>query len=387
MFNKEFLKTVTVMYVEDDKDIRDSLGVILEKVFKEVIVCVDGQDGLDKFKFYTEELHQEIDVIVSDINMPNLSGLEMLFEIRKIDEEVPAVLTTAHGESNYLMDAIKVNVAYYAMKPINTPELLKNIQKICMIKHQQKLIESKEQKLSSYMKIIDNVATVSKVDNDNKFVEVNELFCEVSGYEESELIGKDMSELTHSDILATVHKNMSNDLMNGKTWEGTYKSIDKSGNAFYLKMSAIPEINDMTHEMEGCIFIGFVATEDEQGKRETMQKVRQNIIEQKKLETELRNRIKELESNQSMNSTSADDIVFIRETLEKERQKNTSLVSQVKHYELDIQNLEARLNTVVESEKVKRAEITQRLKEQQDKNEVLKTNLIHTQNQLNHLAK
>ena len=66
MFNKEFLKTLTIMYVEDDKSIRESLGSILEKVFKEVVICSDGRDGLERFKLYHDDLNTQIDAIVSE---------------------------------------------------------------------------------------------------------------------------------------------------------------------------------------------------------------------------------------------------------------------------------------------------------------------------------
>ena len=391
MFNKEFLKTLTVMYVEDDDDIRESLGEILKKVFKEVIICVDGQDGVDRFKFYKNDLENEIDVIISDINMPNLSGLEMLAQIRKIDTDIPAILTTAHGESNFLMEAIKANVSYYAMKPINTQLLLENVQKFCMIKHHQKLIERKEQKLSSYMNIIDNVATITKIDKSSNFTEVNELFCEVSGYSKDELIGKNIKDTTHVDILPTVYENMQEALTEGNNWEGTYKSIDKNGDTFYLRMFAIPEFDDNSQEMNGCVFIGFVTTEDERDKRDTMQKVRHNIIEQKKKETELRNRIKELELETQQNSNISNNFNaeqnFMKETLEKVKDKNAKLLSQITYYEKDIANLENRLTNIVETEKTKRQELIDVNKELKNANETLKTKLIHAQNQLNHLEK
>ena len=99
------------MYVEDDDSIRGSLSGILKKIFGEVIICNDGNDGINQFKYYTQERKTKIDTIISDINMPNLNGIEMIKEIREHDDEVPVIFTTAHGESNYLMDAIKLQGA------------------------------------------------------------------------------------------------------------------------------------------------------------------------------------------------------------------------------------------------------------------------------------
>ncbi len=382
MFNKEFLKTLTIMYVEDDKYIRDSLGMILKKVFKEVIICVDGQDGLNEFKIRKSSTEPDVDAIISDINMPKLSGLNMLTAIREIDEDVPVALTTAHGESGYLMEAIKIQVAYYALKPINTPELLKNIQKICLVNHHKKLVEQKEQKLSSYMNIIDNVATIIKIDKDNKFIEVNDLFCEVSGYTMDELKEQDVSFIAHADILTTVHKNMMDTLQEGKTWEGTYKCSTKEDNALYLKISAIPEYDDMTQELIDFMLIGFIATDDEQDKRETMGKVRQNIIEEKKKQIELKKTIQGLESKLAMNS-GVQDVGFIKDTLAKEKTKNLKLVGQIRYYEKDINALNNKLDNIRETEDKKRSDLAERYKEEQNKNKQLETKLIHIQNELN----
>ena len=162
MFDKEFLKTLTVMYVEDDENIRNSLSSILKKIFGEVVICNDGNDGVNQFKYYTLERKTKINAVISDINMPNLNGIEMVREIRALDEEVPIIFTTAHGESNYLMEAIKLKVSYYALKPINTTELLQNVSKLCTIEHNKLLVAKKEEQLSQYMDIMNELTSIFK---------------------------------------------------------------------------------------------------------------------------------------------------------------------------------------------------------------------------------
>ena len=70
------------MYVEDDESIRNSLSGILKKIFGEVIICNDGNDGVNQYRYYTQERKTKIDAVISDINMPNLNGIEMTREIR-----------------------------------------------------------------------------------------------------------------------------------------------------------------------------------------------------------------------------------------------------------------------------------------------------------------
>jgi len=389
MLNKEFLKTLTVLYTEDDIGVREVFGAMLGKIFKEVILCANGLEGLERFKT-RHYANLRIDIIISDINMPKMNGLDMLEEIRKIDYDTPAILTTAHGESNCLLKAIEVNISYYALKPVNTPLLLENIQKICMIRHSRDLIIRKEKKLSAYIKIIGQVATIVRVDKDGYFIDANELFCEISLYNKNEIIGKHIKDITHNNILTTVYVSMEESIQNGENWEGRYKNIDKEGTSFYLKTFAIPEYDDNLDQMNGCVFIGFITTEDEQGKRDTMQKVRQNIIEQRKKETELNNTIKKLEHTLKQHEAIQNgtiDIDFLKESLEKYKTQSSKLTTQVAHYENDMTALKKKLTEVIEAEVGKRQELTERNEALMTANATLKETLISLQTRLTKLER
>ena len=388
MFNKEFLKTLTVMYVEDDTSIRNSLGAIFKKVFKDVILCADGREGLLKYKEHYDS-KSYIDAIVSDINMPKMSGLEMLAEIRKFDTDVPAILTTAHGETDFLMEAIRVNVLYYALKPIDTPELLTNIQKFCLAKHQQSLLKRKEEELSSYIDIIDQVAAIAKVNEHGHFIEVNELFCAVSLYDKKELLGKNMLDITHKDTIDKTHNQMYKKILLGETWDGLYGCVDKNQDIFYLRIYAIPEFDDNTQAMIGTIFIGFIATADEKEKKDTMLKVRQSIMKQKSKEFKLHGKIKQLEAT----SSSVDipkmknEFKIMQSSLERAKIKNLKMLHQINHHEDSISELRNKLDSIAKSELLKRQTILDKSKSVQMENMVLKENLIHIKNQLTQLEK
>lgn len=373
------------MYVEDDESIRSSLGTIFNKVFKEVVTCIDGNDGITKFEEYTKNSPDYFDAIVSDINMPKLNGLKMLAKIREHDLDIPAILTTAHGETDFLMEAIRVNVAYYALKPINTQELLSNIQKFCLAKHHKKIIHRQEEELHSYIDILNQVAAVAKVDKNNNFIEVNELFCEVSAYSKDELLTKSLLDLTHKDVVTTVYEEIQHSIFKGENWEGVYKSIDKRSNIYYLRLSAIPEFHDVTNEMTGYTILGFIVTEDEKEKRDVMQKVRQNIIEHKLKESELKSKIRQLEVTKRQFEAQKKyqpDVSFIQDSLDKNKTKIVSLLNQVKHYEKEISVLSKKLEKISSQEFAKRQEILDKNQQIQKENSDLKNKIITLQTSL-----
>ena len=373
------------MYVEDDDSIRGSLSTILKKIFGEVIICNDGNDGVNQFKYYTQERKATIHTIISDINMPNMNGIDMVKEIRKLDEEVPVIFTTAHGESNYLMDAIKLRIAYYALKPINTTELLQNVSKFCMIEHNKLLVEKKEREISQYMDIMNEITSIFRVDNDENIIEVNKQLLDLSEYEKDELIGQPIQKILHSDSLAVGYSDILKNIKENKPYKGKIKFNSKTGNPFYLNLTVMPDFDDSSSLLKSCIYIGLDQTSTELEKQQTMQRVRKSIIDQRGKEGALNKRIKELEAevmklNQSNQNNQDTD--FIMDALNKEKQKVLSLNAQIAHYEKDLAIVTKQKDTIVTNEKNKRVEMAQKLKEVTRENNLLQTKVIELQSLL-----
>ena len=382
MFNKDFLKTLTVLYAEDDDAIRNSLSNILNKVFKKVILCEDGQAGVDNYLKYSKEF--DFDVIISDINMPNLNGLGMVKKIREVNPDIPVIMTTAHGESNYLMEAIKLNVSGYTLKPINTKELLVSVQKYCEIKRNQKLIVQKEAELSEYMNVIDNIATILKVDNKDIITHSNPFFQEISEYSNDELKNSNILDFIHQDSLNTTYKDMISSINSNKTWKGKLKLTCKDGEVFHLRTTAIPQGNNDTGKVTGYIFIGFLADEEEQEKAQTMHQVRLNMMEQKKKVLTLTKEVKELRKTQGSPQTLEflKNERILKSTLKEERNKSMNLVKQVEYYESELAKQQEKINAIAKSEREKREEISKKIKDLSKENAILKENLITANNKI-----
>jgi len=382
MFDKEFLKTLTIMYVEDDESIRGSLSGIFKKIFGEVIICNDGNDGVNQFKYYTQERKSKIDAIVSDINMPNLNGIDMVKEIRTIDDEIPVIFTTAHGESSFLMEAIKLKIAYYALKPINTTELLQNISKFCMIEHNKLMVQKREKEISQYMDIMNNIASIFTINDDGKIIEVNSLLTDISEYSKDELLDMNISDLLHPDAIVTNYGDIVKLVKNSDTYNGKIKFKTKSEGIFYLNMTIIQSVNNSTGKDNGYICIGLDQTDNELEKQQTMQRVRKNIMSQRSKESELAKQIKILEAKNaklSQASVNSKDTEFIISALNKEKQKVLSLNAQVAHYEKEVALLTKQKNMIVTDEKTKKAELMQKNKDLSKENHTLQTKIIELQ--------
>jgi len=111
------LNTLSVLYVEDEPDIRALLQRALERKVNKLYVAIDGVDGFELF-----EKHRP-DIILTDIKMPKMSGIEMAKRIKKIDKEVPIIVLSAHSETNYFLEAIEHGISGYLLKPLDKQKL------------------------------------------------------------------------------------------------------------------------------------------------------------------------------------------------------------------------------------------------------------------------
>lgn len=133
------LKNLTVLYVEDDEDTQRITSIVLEDYVGRLILAKNGQEALNIFDTHN------IDMILTDILMPKLNGIEFIRAVRKgkTNPHCPVIITTAHTEVPYLLDAISLKVDGYILKPLDVDELLTTLQKAILPKLQALELESK----------------------------------------------------------------------------------------------------------------------------------------------------------------------------------------------------------------------------------------------------
>jgi len=108
---------ITVLFVEDEELLRAIYERILDKFVKRLYVAENGKEGLEFYK------RHKPDLIITDIMMPVMDGLEMVEHIRQRDNNVRLVILSAYGEAEYFMDAIKIGVNSFLLKPVETKKL------------------------------------------------------------------------------------------------------------------------------------------------------------------------------------------------------------------------------------------------------------------------
>ena len=112
------LNNLKVLYVEDEENIRHNAVEYLKRITKEVLEASDGKEAI---KIWAEE---KPDIIISDISMPRLNGLDMARYIRSKDTQVQIIIATAYTDTQYLMQAVELNLVKYIVKPITKEKLM-----------------------------------------------------------------------------------------------------------------------------------------------------------------------------------------------------------------------------------------------------------------------
>ena len=108
----------SVLYVEDDTGLSKIMNRYFEKIFKKVDNAENGKIGYDLYK------QGHYDLVITDIEMPVMNGLEMIAKIKEINKNQECIIISAYTETNYFIDSIKLGISGYIIKPISNDQIV-----------------------------------------------------------------------------------------------------------------------------------------------------------------------------------------------------------------------------------------------------------------------
>jgi len=161
-------KNIKILYVEDELEIRENTKRPIGFLCDDLIIASNGQEGLELYKQHSP------DIVISDIKMPIMNGIDMCKAIKEINKNQHIIFTTAHSESSFFMDAIELQVDGYILKPIDYDLLENKIESIIdqiNIKHQ---LHQQEILTKEITKFQDNLLVV--LDSDQNMIFSNDNF-------------------------------------------------------------------------------------------------------------------------------------------------------------------------------------------------------------------
>ena len=205
--NLEILKALNILYLEDEENIRINITKTLQLICDNVYDCDNSNDAINIFK------KNKIDIIISDISMPNTNGIEFTKIIRNINKNIPIILLTAHTDTNYLLEATKLKLVDYLIKPLNF----------------NKLKEALNNAVNEI--IINNPLTIKFPNNVEYHLKKKSLFINKI---EQNITSKEIAllELLYENI----NINISQDIIKSHIWEDSYLATDSALKAVLNKL-------------------------------------------------------------------------------------------------------------------------------------------------------
>ncbi|MCD6173112.1 MAG: response regulator transcription factor [Sulfurimonas sp.] len=120
----KYTRDLSILFVEDHKELRVDTIDILKNFFKTVDSSENGKEALDKYIKYKEQNSQYYDLVLSDIRMPIMDGIELTEKIYDLNPSQIIIILSAHDETKYLLKLVNLGIEQFIKKPIDYQELL-----------------------------------------------------------------------------------------------------------------------------------------------------------------------------------------------------------------------------------------------------------------------
>jgi len=237
-------KNLRLLYVEDDEFARESTLETLSLFFDNITIAVNGKEGLLAFK------NGNFDIIITDLNMPVMDGIEMIFAIRKLNQDITILVLSAHNNPEYFERTIKAGIEGYLLKPIDLDQFIylieKSVNNINRAKELEDYKRHLEEKVQAQTIIIKENLHRDSLTGLYNFLKLEE---DIEGDTYKTLIVFDIAQLSLiskqygriftskllSQVAITLSKNLSNEMQLYKLEADKFAVLSTSDDHQYIK--------------------------------------------------------------------------------------------------------------------------------------------------------
>ena len=222
--NYELLKTLKILIVEDEKRLAQLLKDAISDSFFSVVIAKDGNEGLKKFKSFKP------DIIITDIMMPVCDGLDMTIKIKKLDENIPIIVLSAHSDKEQLLKAIDIGINKYFIKPFDPEEVIEHINKIAPSLNKKRQVKLKEDFMfdNNSMSLYKNTVLINLTKREKEFIhlliKVNNKVVD-SEYIKENLWNEEVNDERLRTFIKRLRINTSKDIIENISGQGYLISI------------------------------------------------------------------------------------------------------------------------------------------------------------------
>jgi diguanylate cyclase (GGDEF)-like protein/PAS domain S-box-containing protein len=221
-------KNMSLLYVEDDQATREAVSRMLMGVVAMVYSAANGKEGLETYRIHTP------DVVVTDIRMPVMDGIEMVREIRRLRSDCQVIILTAFSDLEYLLDCVSIGINHYIIKPVDFAKLVKAIEQCCEYVDLKRRLSKQDETLNLLSQALEQApASVLITDLQGTIEYVNTTFTKVTGYSAEEVIGRNPRILKSDLNPPELYQGLWNSIRRGEEWECELANCRKDGQIYW----------------------------------------------------------------------------------------------------------------------------------------------------------
>ena len=229
---------ISVLIVDDDPLIVEQLEMIVSRRVYVVYTACNGQEGYELYK------SESPDLIISDIDMPVMNGIEFLKKVRNDDRKIPFILSTGLKSLDILIQAIEHGITAFLPKPLQIQGLIAKLEEVAHTKILEFEVRNSTALLDQYRYIVDDSVIISKTNTDGIITYVNDMFCSLSGYSRDELVGQPHNIVRDPEMPSSVYKELWETIQSKHIWHGLLHNRTKEGKRYTVKSSIAPIIDN-----------------------------------------------------------------------------------------------------------------------------------------------
>ncbi|GEM_PF-607849 len=199
-------KNLTVLLVEDEEGVRTKTAQMLNDLFFSVDTAQDGEDGLNRYKNNHSKSSSYYDIVITDINMPNLDGLSMVEKMLEINPEQEIIIVSAYGDFEKLQKIINFGIKSYIKKPIEIDEFLEKLYNASLKVEEKKLNSHNHKQIEEFEKLVENSNQLYVLFNKDCIIEKIYKSKDIALFDESVVLGRDLSDVLypHNREISTI---------------------------------------------------------------------------------------------------------------------------------------------------------------------------------------
>lgn len=241
---------LVLLTIDDEESVRSSVAAFFEDCGFTVHQACDGHDGIEKIN----ALHP--DVVITDLRMPNVDGVEVIDAVKQLDDNLPIIVLSGTGVLSDAIDALRRGAWDYLTKPVIDLIELELIVARCVERarlvrenrnyHEnlESLVKQRTVELRKLSTAVEQSANSVVITDINGIIEyVNPKFTAVSGYSREEAIGQNPRILKSDKQPDSYYVDMWKSISSGKEWQGEFCNKTKHGREFW-ELASIAPIKD-----------------------------------------------------------------------------------------------------------------------------------------------